>query len=99
MNGIEFDALRAHVKKNRHDNESRLELARELWIRCEIKESMSHYARLTRTDLNLQVIEDLNRYRQTRPDAAVLRTLGNAYMKEGAVKEAFAVYNQAMDVM
>ncbi len=95
----EFNALRAHVEKNRDDNAARLKLARALWAMGEIKESMAHYTRLTRTDINQQVIKDLEHYRQTQPNATVLRTLGDAYMKEGAINEALAAYNQAMSAL
>ncbi|MBN2002898.1 MAG: hypothetical protein JXA21_06045, partial [Anaerolineae bacterium] len=95
----ELNALRAHVEKHRDDNESRLKLARALWAMGEVKESMAHYTRLTRTDINQQVIKDLEHYRQTQPNASVLRTLGDAYMKEGAVNEALEAYNKAMSAL
>ncbi len=99
LSTTEFNALRAHVEKKRDDDEARLKLARALWAMGEVKESMAHYTRLTRTEINAQVIKDLEHYRQTQPSSAVLRTLGDAYMKEGALEAALAAYSQAMSAL
>ncbi len=95
----DLDALRAHVKQKRSDHSARLRLGRELWDSGEIQESMQHYARLIKSSAKTDdVMADLQRYADERPNVpAVLRTLGDAYMKFGELDKALEIFNRAMD--
>ncbi len=97
---VEIDALRAQIKKKRSDHAARLTLARALWLTEQVKESMDHYARLIRAGAKMdEVIRDLKRYSESASHTQVLRTLGDAYMKEGLLDQALETYNQAMDLL
>jgi len=90
--------MRAYLKQKRSDHAARLTLARALWEVGEISEAMDHYGRLIKSNAkSADVTQDLERYAQERPDGpGVLRTLGDAYMKYGALDKALEVYNRAM---
>ncbi len=95
----DLDALRAHVKQKRSDHSARLRLGRELWEVGEIQESMQNYARLIKSSAKTDdVMADLQRYAEEKPNVpAVLRTLGDAYMKFGELDKALEIFNRAMD--
>ncbi len=96
--GTDLDEMRAYLKQKRSDHAARLTLARALWEVGEISEAMDHYGRLIKSGAKSDdVTQDLERYAEERPDGpGVLRTLGDAYMKYGALDKALEIYNRAM---
>ncbi len=97
----ELDEMRAYTEKHEGDEGARLALARALWKVDEIDEAMDHYEALVQSrDKMDEVLTDLERYLETRPDSgSLLRTLGDAYMKEGDLDQALDFYNRAMDLL
>ncbi|MCU0519438.1 MAG: tetratricopeptide repeat protein [Anaerolineae bacterium] len=96
--GTDLDEMRAYLKQKRSDHAARLSFARTLWEIGEIAESLDQYGRLIKSGAkSADVTQDLERYAEEKPDGpGVLRTLGDAYMKHGALDKALETYNRAM---
>ena len=96
--GTDLDEMRAYLKQKRSDHAARLAFARTLWEMGEIAESMDQYGRLIKSGAkSADVTQDLESYAEQKPDGpGVLRTLGDAYMKYGALEKALEIYNRAM---
>ncbi len=97
----DVDELRAYLKRKRSDHATRLTLARLLWESGETKEALTHYGKLIRAGKKMkEVMADLQKYVAATPnDPVLLRTLGDAYMKDGLLDKALEIYNQAMDLL
>jgi hypothetical protein len=97
----ELDEMRNHLKRKRSDHETRLKLSRALWNIGEIKEAMKNYGTLIKSGAKMgEIYEDLQQYLTTHPkDSDVLRTLGDAYMKDGDLDRALEIYNEAMNTL
>jgi hypothetical protein len=97
----ELDEMRAYTDSHEDDEGARLALARALWQAGEVDEAMKHYEALVESrDKMDEVLTDMERYYEERPQSAsLLRTLGDAYMKEGNLDRALEFYNRAMDLL
>ncbi|HOU11611.1 MAG TPA: tetratricopeptide repeat protein [Anaerolineae bacterium] len=97
----DLNAMRDAVLQNEFDYASRLALARELWKAGETEEALTHYAYLVQAQAEMRdVIADLRQAAEERPQqAAILQTLGDAYMAEGLVDQALEFYNRAMELL
>jgi tetratricopeptide (TPR) repeat protein len=97
----ELDEMRAYTESHEDDVGARLALARALWQAGEAEEAMEHYEELVGSQDKMDdVLVDLERYYEARPSVpSLLRTLGDAYMKEGDLDKALAFYNRAMDLL
>ena len=97
----ELDEMRNHLKRKRSDHDTRLKLSRALWSTGEIKEAMKNYGTLIKSGAKMgEIYEDLQQYLTTHPkDSDLLRTLGDAYMKDGDLDRALEIYNEAMNTL
>jgi pilus assembly protein FimV len=97
----ELDEMRAYTQAHENDEGARLTLARALWLAGEHDEAMTHYDELVQSrDKMEDVIVDLERYYEAHPNtASLLRTLGDAHMKEDNLDQALKFYNRAMDLL
>ena len=101
VTGEELDEMRAYTESHEDDEGARLALARALWQADEVDEAMKHYEELVESrDKMDEVLTDMERYYEARPQSgSLLRTLGDAYMKEGNLDRALEFYNRAMDLL
>lgn len=62
---------------------------------------MKHYTTLIKAGALMEdIMADLKRYVTERPkSSSTLRTLGDAYMKEGLLDKALESYNRAMELL
>jgi cytochrome c-type biogenesis protein CcmH/NrfG len=62
---------------------------------------MKNYGTLIKSGAKMgEIYEDLQEYLQTHPkNSDVLRTLGDAYMKDGDLDRALEIYNEAMHTL
>ncbi|TFG70589.1 MAG: hypothetical protein E4H27_05815 [Anaerolineales bacterium] len=100
----ELDALeemREHLKRKRSDHNMRLTFSRTLCAAGDIKEAMKNYSVLIKSGAKMEEIyQDLQAYLEIHPkDSDVLRTLGDAYMKDGVLERALEIYNEAMSIL
>jgi len=97
----DLDEMRAYTKRKRSDHAARLSLARALWYAGEIQESMQNYGRLIKSGARSdEVMADLEQYVESGPpNASVMRTFGDAYMKFGDLDKALEIYNRAVDLL
>jgi tetratricopeptide (TPR) repeat protein len=96
----ELDEMRERLEEKDSDHETRLRLANAL-RHIDIEEALEHYTRLISSSAKTtEVISNLEDYIEKRPQTApLLRTLGDAYMKEGMLDKALKTYNQAMELL
>jgi tetratricopeptide (TPR) repeat protein len=95
-----FAAERAHLKEHARDYEARLALARALWQTGEREEALEAYGRVIRAGKFLEsVIPELEEYLEQWPDVGTQRVLGDAYMKDGRLQDALALYRQALKTL
>ena len=97
----ELEEMRNHLKRKRSDHNTRLTFSRALWAAGDIKEAMKNYGLMIKSGAKMDEIHhDLQEYLETHPkDSDVLRTLGDAYMKDGALERALEIYNEAMSTL
>ena len=96
----EFADERLRVASNPRDYDTWLVLARGLWGVGEREESMGAYDRLIQGGKQLsEVIEDLENLVSQSATVQVRRMLGDAYMKDGRLREALDVYRAAMNTL
>ncbi|MDF1514662.1 MAG: hypothetical protein P1S60_12715, partial [Anaerolineae bacterium] len=95
---VDLEEMRNHLKRKRSDHDMRLTYSRALWAAGDIKEAMKNYGALIRSGAKMEeVYDDLQLYLETHPkDSEVLKTLGDAYMKDGHLERALEIYNEAM---
>ena len=81
--------------------EARLAKARSLLADSEIEEALQHYAYLILKKKSLQeVVVDLTQAAHDHPmDVAVMKTLGDAYMRLDKLEEALDAYSKAEDLI
>ncbi len=93
--------MRNHLKRKRSDHNTRLTYSRALCDAGDIKEAMKNYGVLIKSGAKMEEIyQDLQAYLETNPkDSDVLRTLGDAYMKDGVLERALEIYNEAMSIL
>ena len=96
-----LEEMRNHLKRKRSDHDTRLTFSRALCAAGEIKEAMKNYGTLIKSGAKMEEIyQDLQTYLETHPkDSEVLRTLGDAYMKDGDLERALEIYNEAMSIL
>ncbi|MBN1979587.1 MAG: tetratricopeptide repeat protein, partial [Anaerolineae bacterium] len=93
-----FAAEKAYLKKNPHDHDARLALARALWQSGRRKDALEAYSRLIRSGKLLDVvITELEEYLEKWPDIETQRILGDAYMKNDQLDKALEAYRQALE--
>jgi len=93
-----IESLRRAVDRDRRDYPSWLELGRRLWDAGDQPQSMRAYSRLIRAGKLLDiVIPDLEQRVAERPGVEVQQMLGDAYMKDGRLKEALQTYRRALN--
>jgi hypothetical protein len=79
------------------DDQEWLEKARHLWSTGENKEAHKVYQRLLSTPLRDEVMADLEQITAEEPaDEAILRLLGDAYMRDNRLQKALATYRRAL---
>nr|HID14568.1 tetratricopeptide repeat protein [Anaerolineae bacterium] len=93
-----FEAERAYLKEHPRDYEAWLTLAQRLWQADERAEALEAYTRVIRSGKFLEiVIPALEEYVEQWPDVSTQRVLGDAYMKDGRLKEALDIYRRALE--
>ena len=96
-----LEEMRDHLKRKRSDHDMRLAYSRALWTAGDVKEAMKNYGALIKSGAKMaEVYDDLQSYLETAPkDSEILKTLGDAYMKDGHLERALEIYNEAMTAL
>jgi tetratricopeptide (TPR) repeat protein len=95
-----FAAERAYLKQHSRDYEAWLALARALWQADERQKALEAYSRVIRAGKLLDsVIPDLQGYVKQWPNVSTQRVLGDAYMKDGQLREALDIYRHALETL
>ena len=95
-----YAAERRYLKDHSRDYETWLALARALWQDGEREESREAYSRVIRAGKLLEsVIDDLEGYVGQKAEAGTQRVLGDAYMKDGRLRQALDTYRSALETL
>ena len=95
-----YAAERHYLKDHPRDYEAWLALARALWQDGEREESREAYSRVIRAGKLLEsVIDDLEGYVGQKAEAGTQRVLGDAYMKDGRLRQALDTYRSALETL
>ena len=93
-------ARKAYAEEHPEDDEAQLELGRVLWQVDRRQDAVEAYDELVaRGELLGEVIADLENYTEQWPDARVMQSLGDAYMKADRLEDALNTYRQALAVL
>ena len=95
-----YAAERRYLKDHSRDYDAWLALARTLWQDGEREESREAYSRVIRAGKLLEsVIDDLEGYVGQKAEAGTQRVLGDAYMKDGRLRQALDTYRSALETL
>ncbi len=91
-------AQQAYAEEHPDDLEAQLDLGRVLWQADRRKDAVAAYEKLIgRSKLLDDVIADLEDYTEQWPDARVMQSLGDAYVKADRLQDALDTYRHALE--
>ena len=93
-------AQQAYLKEHPRDYEAQLSLAQTLWQAGKWEKALEKYTSLIRSSKVIEdVIPDLEKCLEQRPQVNIRQALGDAYMKDGQLQKALDTYRRALETL